>query len=112
MIQAKVWFRCAAVHDPVSPVVIRPAILGWQAKERNVDLTISKSFKGDELVRHMRGWFTVNVDDAINFIQQYGYLKLKDSHELIVELEDEEKYGQLTEALQENFQGQLNVEKI
>jgi|SRR6056297_342027 len=112
MIQAKVWFRCAAVHDPVSPVVIRPAILGWQAKERNVDLTISKSFKGDELVRHMRGWFTVNVDDAINFIQQYGYLKLKDSHELIVELEDEEKYGQLTEALQENFHGQLSVEKI
>ncbi len=112
MIQAKVWFRCAAMHDPVSPVIVRPAILGWDAKERNVDLTIPKTFKGDELVRHMRGWFTVDVDSAADLIQQYGRLRLKDSCELIVELEDQEKYDRLTEALQNNFDNQLNLERI
>ena len=25
MIRAKLWFRCAAMHDPVTPKVVQPA---------------------------------------------------------------------------------------
>ena len=30
MVRARVWFRCAAMHDLVSPVLVRPALLGWE----------------------------------------------------------------------------------
>jgi len=42
------WFKCAAVHDPVRPVVKKPAVIGWEAKQRQVDLVIERSFEGDE----------------------------------------------------------------
>jgi hypothetical protein len=112
MIQAKLWFRCAALHDPVSPVIVRPAILGWEGKERSIELTIPKTFTGEELVGHMQGWFTVDVRKAIVVIQQFGNLKIKDSHELIVEIQDDLTYDRLTAALTENFQDQLSLEKL
>ena len=37
MIRAKLWFRCTAMHDPVTPVIVRPAVIGWEAKRRNAD---------------------------------------------------------------------------
>ena len=40
MIRAKLWLRCAVVHDPVTPLVVQPAVIGWEAKQRQVDLTI------------------------------------------------------------------------
>ncbi|MBW2116206.1 MAG: hypothetical protein JRH04_15605, partial [Deltaproteobacteria bacterium] len=61
MIKAKLWFRCAAMHDPTTPIIVKPAVIGWEAKERNVDLTIERAFKGDELVLRMKGWVTVDV---------------------------------------------------
>jgi hypothetical protein len=36
MIRAKLWFRCAVVHDPVTPTVVQPAVIGWEAKQRQV----------------------------------------------------------------------------
>jgi len=46
MIRSKIWFRCAAMHDPVTPIIVRSAVIGWDAKERDVELTITRAFKG------------------------------------------------------------------
>ena len=61
MIRAKLWFRCAAMHDPVTPMVAQPALVGWEAKKRRVDLTIERAFNGEELVKRMKGWVTIGV---------------------------------------------------
>ena len=55
MIRAKLWFRCAAMHDPVTPVVVQPAVIGWEAKQRTVELKIERAFNGEELVHRMKG---------------------------------------------------------
>ena len=68
MIRARVWFRCAAMHDPVTPTLIRRAVIGWKAKNRDVDLTIEREFTGPELVRRMRGWITVSPQQAIEHL--------------------------------------------
>jgi hypothetical protein len=47
MVRGKIWFRCAVVHDPVTPMVVQPALIGWEAKQRNIDLVIERAFKGD-----------------------------------------------------------------
>ena len=39
----------------------KPAIIGWEAKQRQVDLTIERPFKGDELLKHMKDWATADV---------------------------------------------------
>ena len=72
MIRAKLWFRCAVVHDPVTPVVVQPAVIGWEAKHRHVDLTIERAFKGEELVRRMKGWVTVDPSKVIDVINNFG----------------------------------------
>ena len=36
MIRAKIWFRCAVVHDPVCPLVVQPGLIGWEAKYRQM----------------------------------------------------------------------------
>ena len=59
MVKAKLWFTCAAMHDPVTPVIARPALIGWDAKVREVELQIERGFSGEELVRRMKGWVTV-----------------------------------------------------
>jgi len=40
MVRARVWLVCAAMHDPVSPVLVEPCRIGWQARRRTVDLVI------------------------------------------------------------------------
>ena len=45
MERAMLWFKCAAVHDPVRPVVKKPAVIGLEAKQRQVDLVIERSFE-------------------------------------------------------------------
>jgi len=37
MIRAKLWFTCAAMHDPVTPIIVKPSVLGWKAKKRGVE---------------------------------------------------------------------------
>jgi hypothetical protein len=46
MVRAKVWLRCAAAHDPVMPILVRPAIIGWKGKNRQIDFTIEREFAG------------------------------------------------------------------
>ncbi|MDP2647145.1 MAG: hypothetical protein Q8P24_19600 [Desulfobacterales bacterium] len=105
MERAMLWFKCAAMHDPVRPVIRKPSVIGWEAKERRVDLVLERSFTGDELLRRMNGWFTVDVFQAIDIIQQHGQLKILDGNHLVVEtgnLADMERIsGQLAKAFQD-----------
>ena len=112
MIRAKLWFRCAAMHDPVTPILVKPAIIGWDAKQRNVDLTIERAFKGEELVQRMKGWVTVDVKQVIGVVKKHGFLKVLDERTLVVEMESEDHFKALEGALSENFADQVNLEKI
>ena len=110
MIRAKIWFRCAAVHDPISPVIVHPAIIGWEAKQRQIDLTIERAFKGDELLRRMKGWITVDPSKVIEVINEFGTLKVLDDKELVVEMEDRERFDNLKKKLSSIFGNQIDVE--
>ena len=110
MIRAKIWFRCAVVHDPVSPIVVRPALIGWEAKHRRVDLTIERAFKGDELLRRMKGWITVEPEKAIEVVSEFGRLKVLDDRELVVEMEDRTSFDKLKKELFTAFGDQVDAE--
>jgi hypothetical protein len=112
MIRAKIWFRCAVVHDPVCPVVARPALIGWEAKYRQIDLVIERAFKGDELVRRMKGWITVDPAKVIEIVSQFGRLKVLDDRELVIEMEDEASFEELKKSIDEAFGDQADVELI
>ena len=112
MVRAKLWFRCAAVGDPITPVIVRPALLGWDAKEREIPLTIERAFKGDELLMRMKGWVTVDVKKVIELIKSYGYLKVLDERDLVVEIETNDDYEKLNNELLNNFKGHIDLEKL
>ena len=112
MIRAKVWFRCAAMHDPVTPVVVKPAVVSWEAKERDVELTIERAFSGQELVLRMKGWVTTDVKKVIQVINRFGRLKVLDERDLVAEFEMEKDYEDVTREIVNNFGDQLNLERI
>jgi len=112
MIRAKIWFRCAAMHDPVTPIVLQPAIIGWEAKKRKVGTQIERAFDGDELVRRMKGWITVDPNKVIEVVSQYGRLKVLDERELVVEVEKIEDIQRLQKKVQEVFGGEVDVEPV
>jgi len=112
MIRSKLWFRCAAMHDPVTPIIVKPAVVSWDAKERDVELTIERAFKGDELVMRMKGWVTVEVKKVVDIINRYGYLKVLDERDLVVDVETEEDYEKLNKELEKEFKDQLNLERV
>jgi len=98
------------MHDPVSPVVVRSALIGWDAKERKVDLQIERAFTGEELVKRMKGWITVDPSRVIAAIGQYGRLKVLDDRDLVVEVEDERGVKELQDVLQRQFGNEVNLE--
>jgi hypothetical protein len=110
MIRAKIWFRCAVVHDPVCPVVAQPALIGWEAKRRQIDLTIERAFKGDELVRRMKGWITVDPEEVVRTVNEFGRLKVLDDRELVVEVEDEARLKGLQAKAKALFGNQVDIE--
>jgi hypothetical protein len=112
VIRARLWFRCAAVHDPVTPVIVSPAVIGWDAKRRKVDLTIERPFKGDELVLRMSGWVTADVKKVIEVVKRHGFLKVLDDRDLVVEFENREDFKALEASLIENFMDQVDMELI
>ncbi len=112
MIRAKLWFRCAAMHDPVTPVVVQPAVIGWDAKKRRVDLQIERSFNGDELVRRMKGWVTADPYKVIDVVNRFGRLKVLDDRDLVIEFEKKEDLQNLQKALAESFGDQVDAEPI
>ena len=111
MIRAKLWFRCAAMHDLVTPVLVQPAVIGWEAQKRRVDLTIERAFKGDELVMRMKGWVTTDVKDVVDVVKKHGFLKVLDDRDLVVELETQKDYDALARDLEAKFGDQMNLEK-
>jgi len=112
MVRAKIWFRCAAMHDPVTPIVLQPAVIGWEAKKRRVGTQIERAFNGEELVRRMKGWITVDPNEVIEIVNQYGRLKVLDDRELVVEGEKIEDIQKLQKAIQETFGDEVDVEVI
>jgi hypothetical protein len=100
------------MHDPVTPVLVKPAVIGWDAKRRQVDLTIERAFKGDELVLRMAGWVTVDVKKVIDVVKRHGFLKVLDDRDLVVEVETEKDYENLAGEILENFEDQLYLERI
>ncbi|OPY13137.1 MAG: hypothetical protein A4E66_00884 [Syntrophus sp. PtaB.Bin001] len=112
MIRAKLWFRCAAMHDPVTPIVVKPALVGWEAKKRRVDLTIERAFNGEELVRRMKGWITTDPQQVIETIRPFGRLKVLDDQELVVEMEKQDNFDQLKKILTEKFDGEVDLEAV
>ncbi len=112
MIRAKIWFRCAAVHDPITPMIVQPAFIGWEAKYRKIDLTIERAFKGDELVRRMKGWRTVDPSMVIDIVSKFGRLKVLDDRELVIEMEDLSNFDNLQKSLFDAFGNEIDVELI
>ncbi len=112
MIRGKIWFRCAAMHDPVTPIVLKPGVIGWEAKERKVELKIERVFNGEELVLRMKGWVTVDPKKAIEVVERYGRLKILDDRELVVEVETMEDFRRLQEALLASFGNEMEAELI
>jgi hypothetical protein len=100
------------MHDPVTPKIVQPALIGWEAKKRSVDLTIDRAFNGEELVRRMKGWVTVDPAKAIEVVKRFGRLKILDDRELVVEVEKKEDLQGLEKALAETFGDEINVEEI
>ena len=100
------------MHDPVTPVLVRPAVIGWDAKKRNVALTIERALKGDELVLRMKGWVTADVKKVVDVVKRYGFLKVLDDRDLVVEMETEKEFEQLSLELKEHFEDQVDLERI
>jgi len=100
------------MHDPVSPVLIQPAIIGWEAKKRKVELQIERAFDGEELIKRMKGWVTVDPLRVIEIVKPYGRLKLLDDKDLVVECEKMEDLENLQKNLREIFGEEVELEII
>ena len=112
MVRAKIWLRCAAMHDPVTPCVVQPAVVGWEAKQRKVDLTIERAFSGEELLRRMKGWVTTDPAEVAEVVKKHGRLKVLDDRELVVEFEGQGEFEALQRDLLEVFRGQVDLELV
>ena len=112
MERAILWFKCAAVHDPVRPVIKKPAVIGWEAKHRKIDLVIERPLRGEELLQRMKGWFTVDVYKAVEIIRQHGKLKLLDDYDLVVETNDMDEMNSISNKLTEAFCEEAWVEHM
>jgi hypothetical protein len=110
MIRAKLWFKCATVHDPVSPIIVQPSIIGWDAKKRKIDLIIERNFSGEELALRMKGWVTTNPANVVEVIKGYGRLVVLDDRELVIETENIVDYENMVADLKKNFKDEVEAE--
>jgi hypothetical protein len=100
------------MHDPVTPIVLQPAFIGWEAKKRRVGTQIERAFNGEELVHRMKGWITVDPRKVIEVVNRYGRLKVLDEKELVAEVEKIEDFQKLQRALAEAFEGEVDAETV
>ena len=112
MERALLWLKCAAMHDPVRPVLKQAAAIGWEAKHRQVDLVIERAFKGEELLLRMKGWVTADVAGIAHLIKQHGMLKVLDETDLVVETKDKEAMETLSEELSGAFGQEVWLEPV
>jgi hypothetical protein len=97
------------MHDPVTPIVVQPALIGWEAKQRKVELLIERAFSGDELIRRMKGWITADPAKVIEIVNRFGRLKVLDDKDLVIEFEKTEDFQNLQKALQEAFGNEVEA---
>lgn len=112
MIRAKLWFRCAGAFNPVSPVIHRPAVIGWEAKQGILDFAIERAFTGEELVLRMKGWVTADVKRVVELVKKHGYLKVLDEHDLVVETETNHAFESLKQDLKREMGDHLDLERM
>jgi len=112
MERAMIWFKCAAMHDPVRPVIKKPAVLGWEAKQRRVDLVIERPLGGVELLKRMKGWFTADVHQVADTVSRYGRLRLIDETDLVVETDNGPAMESLADDLAAAFGSEVWLEPI
>lgn len=112
MVRARVWLTCAAIHDPVSPILVKPALIGWQAKQRQVDLTIERGLKGSELLARMKGWVTTDVARVDEVISGKGVIKVFDESELVAEFETDLDFESTVAAVEAEFGDQVSLERM
>jgi len=110
--RVKLWFKCAAMHDPVCPKILSPCLITWEAKFRDVQVVIERKFKGDELVRRMKGWVTVDPNKVIEIVNKYGKFVIDERGELYVMLQDDNYFQLLEDDLKQNFGSEIYLEKI
>ena len=112
MIRSKLWFRCAGAFNLVTPFIFKPAVIGWKAKDKQIDFAIERAFNGEELVRRMKGWVTADVKRVIEIVKRHGYLKVLDEQDLVVETETEEDYENLKNDLTDNLRDHVELERM
>jgi hypothetical protein len=112
MERGMLWFKCAAMHDPVRPVLRRQAALGWEAKNRKVDLIIERPLRGEDLLHRMKGWFTADVHKVSDIVTKHGKLKTLDDYHLIVETNDMKTFQALSDDLKNVFGEEVWIEQI
>ena len=103
MIRLRLFGRCRIYHDPVSPVLRAPAEIGWEAWFRKIDLVTPRRLKGKELLMRTLGWWTTDPADVAKVVESHGELVVGEKGELMVELSDEKRAEELSEALHVNF---------
>jgi len=82
----------------------------WEAKQRQIDLTIERAFKGGRIVAQNEGWITVRPVKGNRVINGIVRLKILDDKELVVEMEDRERFDNLKKKLSSIFGNQIDVE--
>jgi hypothetical protein len=107
MIRLRLFGRCRIYHDPVSPVLRAPALVGWDGWFRTIDLTTPKRIKGRELLMRTRGWWTVEPEAVERVVSTHGRLVLGEDGELMVECNHQEALKALTDHLAEQFGGEI-----
>jgi len=100
------------MHDPVMPILVRPAVIGWKGKNREIDLTIEREFKGAEMVQRMKGWITIDPRRVIEIFEKHGRLKCFETGELVVEVEDQDELTALQNEVRDAFGDRCDVEPI
>ena len=108
--KAKLWFKCAAMHDPVCPKILSPCLITWEAKYRDVEVVIERKLKGDELVRRMKGWVTVEPEEVIEIVNIYGNFVVDEKGELFVEIDNNENFELLKNELSKKFGEEIIIE--
>lgn len=107
MVRLRLFGRCRIYHDPVTPVLREPAMIGWDALYRTIDLVTPRRFKGRELLMKTRGWWTVEPADVAEVVEKHGSLIMGEKGELMVEFNDEKAVEALSALLLERFGDQV-----
>ena len=107
MMRLRLFGRCRIYHDPVSPVLKKPAEIGWDAWFRTIDLKTPRRFKGRELLLRTRGWWTVEPSEVLEVVEAHGKLVVGEKGELMVEFDSQKDVDALSFALDRKFGEQV-----